>query len=95
MGRFMLDGWTPILLVGLAFTVVILLLSRKVTRKTLLSISTLLSLMCIVAIIYSIVAVGGWEGMGVAILAASTIIGIWIGTLLGVSSKRKEVLTNS
>ena len=88
MNRFMLDGWTPILLVGIAFAVVIFLISRKVARKTLLTISTVLSLASILAIIYSIVAVGGWEGMGVGIVAVCIFIGVWIGTFFGVLSKQ-------
>ncbi len=88
MNRFMLDGWTPILLVGIVFAVVIFLISRKVARATLLTISTVLSLASILAIIYSIVVVGGWEGMGVGIVAVCIFIGIWIGTLLGVVNKK-------
>lgn len=84
----MLDGWTPILLVGIAFAVVIFLISRKVARKTLFSICNVLSLICIVVVMYSIVAVGGWEGMGVGIVAVCIFIGVWIGTFFGVLSKQ-------
>lgn len=88
MDAFMLDGWTPILLVGIAFAIVIFLVSRKVSRKALFKTSNILSLICIAAIIYSIVVIGGWEGMGVGAVTICIFIGIWIGTILGITFKK-------
>lgn len=90
MDAFMLDGWTPILLVGIAFAIVIFLVSLKVSRKTLFKISNVLSLICIVAVIYSIVIIGGWTGMGVGAITVCIFIGIWIGTILGITFKKQR-----
>ena len=88
MNAFMLDGWTPILLVGIAFAIVIFLVSRKVSGKALLKTSNILSLICIATITYSIVVIGGWEGMGVGAVTICIFIGIWIGTILGIAFKK-------
>lgn len=84
----MLDGWTPILLVGIVFAIVIYFISRKVSRKRLLLISNILSLISISIFIYSIVGIGGWEGLAVGIVAISTFVGIWLGALLGILNKK-------
>lgn len=72
---------------GIAFAIVIFLVFRKVSRKTLFKTSNILSLICIVAVISSIVIIGGWEGMGVGTVAICIFIGIWMGTVLGVINK--------
>lgn len=84
----MLEGWTPILLVGIAFATVIFLVSRKVSRRVLFKISNILSLICIATITYSLVGIGGWEGMGVGAITICIFIGIWLGTILGITLKK-------
>lgn len=88
MDSFMLEGWTPILLIGIGFVLAMFLVSQKVLKKTLLLISSVLSLVCLVVFIYSIVGIGGWEGMGVGIVTISVLLGIWIGTIVGVINKK-------
>ncbi len=83
MDVLMLEGWTPILLCGIVFAIGMFITSRKVSRKSLLSTSTVLSLICIGVIIYSIIGVGGWEGMGLGLFMISILVGIWIGTVIG------------
>src|SRR5690625_6965820 len=76
MDVLMLEGWTPILLFGIAFAIVIFILSRKVSKKSLFLISSVLSLICFVVIIYSMVGVGGWEGMGLGFVTITAFLGI-------------------
>lgn len=86
----MLEGWTPILLIGIVFALVIFLLSFKVSRKMLFKVSGVLSLLCFVTVIYSIVIIGGWEGMGIGAVTVCIFIGIWIGTVLGITFKKQR-----
>lgn len=83
----MLEGWTPILLVGAIFIVGVYYLSRKVSRKSLFKVSFVLSIFCFSLVIYSIFAVGGWEGMGLGFFSISILLGTWIGTIIGISRK--------
>lgn len=85
----MLEGWSPILILGIAFAIVLFLISRKVTKKNLFLISNILSLICIVVVIYSILIIDGWEGIGVGVVTVCIFIGIWLGTILGTFSKKQ------
>ncbi|MFJ7979610.1 YesK family protein [Lysinibacillus xylanilyticus] len=87
----MLDGWTPILLLGTIFLVGIYFISRKVSRKILYTVSLVLSFICFGLVLYSIFVVRGWEGMGLGFVAISVILGTWIGTIIGISSKKTSV----
>ncbi|MEK3981501.1 YesK family protein [Psychrobacillus sp. FSL K6-2836] len=87
MDALMLEGWTPILLCGIVFAIVMFIMSRKVSRNFLFSTSTVLSLICIVVIIYSVFGVGGWEGMGLGLFTVTILVGIWIGTVIGAFSR--------
>jgi len=87
MDALMLEGWTPILLCGIVFAIGMFITSRKVSRKSLFSTSTVLSLICIGVIIYSVIGVGGWEGMGLGLFTITILVGIWIGTVIGAISK--------
>ena len=87
MDALMLEGWTPILLCGILFAVGMFITSRKVSRKVLLSIATVLSLICIGLIIFSRIAVGSWDGIGLAFLTITIFVGVWVGTFIGVVSR--------
>ena len=87
MDALMLEGWTPILLCGIVFAMGMFVTSRKVSRKVLLSTATVLSLICIGLIIYSIIGVGGWDGIGLMYLTVTIFVGVWIGTFIGAISK--------
>lgn len=75
MDALMLEGWTPILLCGIVFAIVMFITSRKVSRKSLISTSTVLSLICIGVIIYSVIGVGGWDGMGLGLFMITNLAG--------------------
>ena len=85
MDAFMLEGWTPILLLGATFTVGIYFISRKVSIEFLYKISLVLSFICFVLVIYSMFVVRGWEGIGLTFVAISVLSGTWIGTIIGAS----------
>ncbi len=91
MNAFMLEGWTPILLIGVVAIVAIYFTSRKVSRKALYTVSLVLSLICFGMVIYSILVVGGWEGMGLGFVAISVLLGTWIGTIIGTFGKNSSV----
>ena len=90
MDALMLEGWTPILLFGIVFAVGIFIVSRKVSRIALFSTSVVLSLLCIGVVTYSVVGVGGWEGMGLGFVTVSVFLGIWVGTLIGATLRRSN-----
>ena len=83
MNALMLEGWTPILLCGIVFAIGMFITSRKVSRKVLLSTATVLTLICIGLIIFSINIVGGWDGIGLMYLTVTIFVGVWIGTFIG------------
>lgn len=91
MDALMLEGWTPILLCGIVFAIVRFITSRKVSRKSLISTSTVLSLICIGVIIYSVIGVGGWDGMGLGLFMITILAGIWIGTVIGAISRSSNL----
>lgn len=84
MDALMLEGWTPILLIGIVAAIIIFLFSRKISRKSLFLISVVLSLVCVGLLVYSRKVVGGWEGIGLAFVTFSSLMGIWLGTISGI-----------
>ncbi|MBP1970930.1 CHASE2 domain-containing sensor protein [Virgibacillus natechei] len=88
MDALMLEGWTPILLIGIVVAFIIFFISRKISRKALFLISIVLSLICVGIVIYSREAVGGWEGIGLAFVTFSGFLGIWVGTISGMIIKK-------
>ncbi|GEL05288.1 YesK-like family protein [Rummeliibacillus sp. G93] len=90
MSTLMLAGWTPILVLGILFLMVVYFIAHKVSRKTLYSVSIILSLICIGLVIYSIYFVRGWDGLGYLFTAVSILAGTWIGTLMGLFNTKKQ-----
>lgn len=91
MEVLMLEGWTPILLSGIAFALIMFITSRKLAIKSLFTTAAILSFICIGIILYSIIGLGGWEGMGLGVFTITILIGIWVGTGIGAIIKRKKV----
>lgn len=91
MNAFMLEGWTPILLSGILFMVIVFFISRKVSKRALYSLALVLSLLCIAVVILSITVFGGWEGMGIAFVAISILIGLWIGAIIGIANRKVSI----
>lgn len=90
INTLMLEGWTPLLLIGINIAVLLFLISRKVSRKVLFFIAVTLSIICFGVVIYSIIGVGGWDGMGIGYVTFTVFVGIWIGTIIGAISKKKD-----
>jgi len=88
MDVLMLVGWTPILLTGIVVAIIIFFISRKISRKTLFLTSIVLSLVCVGVVIYSKEVVGGWDGIGLAVVTVSVFLGVWVGTITGVIIKK-------
>ena len=88
MEDLMLAGWTPVLLIALVIAAGIYYLSRKLSRKSLLLTSIVLSLICFGAVIYGYEVVGGWEGIGILYVSFTVFIAIWIGTIMGAMIKK-------
>lgn len=88
MDALMLEGWTPILLTGIVVAIIIFFISRKISRKTLFLTSIVLSLVCVGVVIYSKEVVGGWDGIGLAVVTVSVFLGVWVGTITGVTIKK-------
>ncbi|MDY0393967.1 YesK family protein [Virgibacillus halophilus] len=64
-------------------------ISRKVSRKYLFSMAIILTLICFGVLAYSVIGVGGWEGMGLGFVTISVSLGIWIGTIIGAIKQKK------
>lgn len=80
----MLDGWTPLILLGILFAFMMFFIARKVSKNVLLLTSAIMSLLCLGLVLFSIFVVGGWEGMGLGFFAFTIFIGVWIGTIFGI-----------
>ena len=87
MDALMLEGWTPILLCGIIFAIGMYITSRKISRNSLFATTSVLSLICIGVIIYSMIGVGGWDGVGLVFLTITIFVGVWVGTFIGVVSR--------
>ena len=87
MDALMLEGWTPILLCGIIFAIGMYITSRKISRNSLFATTSVLSLICIGIIIYSVIGVGGWDGVGLVFLTITIFVGVWVGTFIGVVSR--------
>lgn len=83
MDTLMLDGWTPLLLLMVGMIVVMMLLARILSRKTLYVTTGMIAFICIAMVFVSIFAVGGWEGMGLGVISGLLFVGTMIGALIG------------
>ncbi|WP_339171377.1 YesK family protein [Solibacillus sp. FSL R5-0691] len=90
MDALMLDGWTPLILLGILFAFMMFFIARKVSKKVLLLTSAVMTLLCFGLILFSILVVGGWEGMGLGFFAFTIFVGVWIGTLFGIIFKNTK-----
>lgn len=84
----MSEGWLPILFIGIISAIGILIMSFKVTRTVLFIISSILSLICISLFFYSLTDIKSWKGFAVGFITISSLIGIWIGTIIGMLIKK-------
>ncbi|MER1957382.1 MAG: YesK family protein [Solibacillus sp.] len=87
MDALMLEGWTPILLCGIVFAIGMYITSQKVSRNSLFATAIVLSLICLGVIIYSLIGVRGWDGVGLGFLTITIFVGVWVGTFIGAISK--------
>ena len=90
MDALMLDGWTPLILLGILFAFMMFFIARKVSKNVLLLTSAVMTLLCFGLILFSILVVGGWEGMGLGFFAFTIFVGVWIGTLFGIIFKNTK-----
>ena len=75
-----------IALIAIFIYVLNILSSKKTFRRVSLSIS----LICFLVLLYSIIGIGGWEGMGVGIWCMITFFGIFVGIILTVLFPQKN-----
>ncbi|WP_160196617.1 YesK family protein [Senegalia massiliensis] len=88
MDASILEVWFPLFFIGIIFTIGILAISFKVSRTFLYSISLILSLICIILFLFSITVIRRWEGLAIGFIAISSLIGTWIGTIIGMLIKK-------
>lgn len=74
--------WFPILLVGLSATLIVLGLAKGLTKHIFYTLAAILSLLCCLAILISVIVVGGWAGMGMGVVAITVFLGIVLGVIL-------------
>lgn len=88
MEVFMLDGWTPILLTGIVAMGLVIALSRKLSRPLFSKITLGIAVLSVAAFFISMIAIGGWEGMGYSFLAGAVLLGTLIGMAVGAVSTK-------
>lgn len=82
MNHLMLDGWMPIILIGFVTTLVSLTLNKLLHRMTVYIISFLFFIVSISAFLYSLLIVGGWEGIAIGFYSISILIGNLLGFII-------------
>ncbi|MBY7144921.1 sodium:dicarboxylate symporter [Virgibacillus sp. NKC19-3] len=92
MDRLLLSEWLPIILTGVLVAVIIVTLAFSIKKAVLYIITTILSLVCISLIVFSLVGIGGWEGMGLGLFAVSAFLGLTVGVLICPFIKSKRDL---
>ncbi|WP_054711853.1 YesK family protein [Bacillus sp. JCM 19041] len=85
----MLEGWTPMLLIGLASGLILFFISKKISKKAITVTVISLTLAYIATVAYSYIVVRGWEGIGLFALSTIIIFFVWVGSLLGFVTKTK------
>ncbi|HHV26681.1 MAG TPA: sodium:dicarboxylate symporter [Tissierellia bacterium] len=88
MNILMSEGWFPILFIGIISAIGILIMSFKVTRTDLFITSSILNLICISLFFYSLTDIKSWKDFAVGFITISSLIGIWIGTIIGMLIKK-------
>lgn len=94
MDTLLLEGWTPIIILGIVFAIGIFIVSLKVSRKLLFLISIILSFLCVGLFIYGLAGIGRWEGLVLGFVTISVFLGIWIGEIVGIIYKRLIYIKN-
>jgi len=87
MDVFMLEGWTPIIIFGIIFAIIMVIISFKVSKSILFLITTIISLFCIAIFIYSFGEIGGWGGLILGFYSIGAFFGTWIGGIIGLIRK--------
>lgn len=72
MNILMLEGWFPILFIGIISAIGILIMSFKVSRTVLFITSSILSLICISLFFYSLTNIKRWECLAVGFITISS-----------------------
>lgn len=89
MDGLLLNDWLPIILTSIIVAVIIVILALFITKTVLYTITTIFSLLCIILIVYGVVGLGGWEGMGLGIFSVSAFLGLTVGVLISPFIKKK------
>lgn len=89
MDGLLLNDWLPIILTSIIVAVIIVILALFITKSVLYTITTIFSLLCIILIVYGVVGLGGWEGMGLGIFSVSAFLGLTVGVLISPFIKKK------
>ncbi|MGO1454439.1 MAG: hypothetical protein ACTHVM_06980 [Alkalibacterium gilvum] len=74
--------------IGILIAIFIYIISRKVSRRTLLWIAAAISLICIGIIIYSINFVDSWVIFGTIFYSINVFLGTMVGTIIGIIKKK-------
>lgn len=85
----MLEGWTPMLLIGLAAGVILFFVSKKISKKSITITAISLTIAYIAAATYGYFVVNGWEGIGILALSTIILFFSWLGLLLGYVTKAR------
>lgn len=89
MDTLMLEGWTPLLLMGSIAAASMFFISKKLSKKALFISTAILTLIGIGISIYSTEVANSWAGFGMFYLTIIIIAGVWIGTIAGAINKQK------
>lgn len=89
MNVFVWQDWFPFLLAALISAIVIVILAKFLPKAVLYAITTFASLLCLVILLASVWAVGGWKGMGLGLFTVAAYIGVIVGTIISIIVKKR------
>ena len=70
------------MLLGIAITIMFFIFSFKLKKNTVNKIALSICLLCLLSLLSSILLIGGWDGMAVAILTGYIFAGMFFGWLM-------------
>ncbi|SHH42145.1 YesK family protein [Virgibacillus chiguensis] len=90
MYRNILEAWWPITLAGIITATIIIVLARYIRRTVLFLLTTLISFVSFLMLLFSIFTVGRWEGLGIGMFSISILVGANVGAICSFFVKQKQ-----
>ncbi|HLS67119.1 MAG TPA: sodium:dicarboxylate symporter [Pseudogracilibacillus sp.] len=89
MDTFISDGWSTILLLIFGVAFILFVISRFLPRKAIFLIALIFSFICVAIVLISVEVVNSWDDLRFSFMTIAAFLGIWIGALIGIFTKKR------